>query len=43
MKAYYIRTIAGIDVWQVIGRGENFFTEFSTGHTKQEIEDYYND
>jgi len=42
MKTYYIRTIAGIDIWQIIGQGENFFTEFSAGHTQQQIEDFYN-
>lgn len=43
MKAIYIRTIQGQDVWRIVGRGQSFYTNWTIGHTKQQIEDYYND
>lgn len=43
MKAYYIRTIAGLDRWHIIGSGQDFYSDWSIGHTKEQIEQYYND
>lgn len=43
MRAIFIRQVGAMNVWLVTDNGNHFFVNWTMHHSKQDIEDYYND